>query len=109
MIKPNNIQNLVLDRKKIAAVLKTIPDPELGISIYDLGLIYDIKIIGRKVTIVMTLTTMGCPLFSQISDPIKKRIGNLKGVSKVEIELTFDPPWEPEKMSKKAKLELGFV
>ncbi|NCN58393.1 aromatic ring hydroxylase [Candidatus Roizmanbacteria bacterium CG22_combo_CG10-13_8_21_14_all_38_20] len=93
----------------ITKILKTIPDPELGVSIYDLGLIYDIKIKGTKVTVVMTLTTMGCPLFSEISDPIKNRVGNLKGVSEVKIELTFDPLWEPDKMSKKAKLELGFV
>jgi len=98
-----------MTKETIIEVLKTIPDPELGVSIYDLGLIYDIKIKNKKVTVVMTLTTMGCPLFSEISDPIKNKIGNLKGISKVEVELTFDPPWEPAKMSKSAKLELGFV
>jgi len=96
-------------KKTVIDVLKTIPDPELGVSIYDLGLIYNIKIVGRKVTIVMTLTTMGCPLFGEIAEPIKEKIGNLAEVGEVEVELTFDPPWEPDKMSQEAKLELGFV
>ena len=98
-----------MTKKKIISILKTIPDPELGISIYDLGLIYDIIIRKPKITIVMTLTTMGCPLFNQISDPIKEKIGNLEGITKVEVQLTFDPPWNPEKMSKQARLELGFM
>lgn len=98
-----------MTKEDIIKILKTIPDPELGVSIYDLGLIYDIKIKGSKITVVMTLTTMGCPLFAEISDPIKSKIGKLKGISDVEVELTFDPPWEPDRMSKKARLELGFM
>jgi len=90
--------------------LRTIPDPELGISIVDLGLIYGIEIqTAGKVCIKMTLTTMGCPLFSLISQPIKKGLGELAGVKEVEVELTFDPPWTPEKMSEQAKIQLGFA
>ena len=88
-----------------------IPDPELGVSIWDLGLIYEITIDKKAndVLVKMTLTTIGCPLFSLISEPIKKEVGKLKGVGKVEIELTFDPPWTPELMSEEAKQQLGFV
>ena len=90
--------------------LKTIPDPELGISIVDLGLIYGISIDKqKKVTVKMTLTTMGCPLFSLIADPIKANVREIKEVKNVEVDLTFDPPWTPEKMSEEAKIKLGFA
>jgi metal-sulfur cluster biosynthetic enzyme len=98
----------MVNKSKVEKVLKEIPDPELGISIWDLGLIYGIKIEKGKVKIIMTLTTMGCPLFDQIAGPVKKKIGELSGVDSVEIELTFDPPWDVEKMSEGPKEELGF-
>lgn len=95
-------------KKKIENVLKNIPDPELGISLWDLGLIYDIIVKNRKVKIIMTLTTIGCPLFSVMANDIKEKVRKIKGVEDVEIELTFDPQWGPEKMSKEAKETLGF-
>lgn len=91
------------------AKIKTVPDPELGISIVDLGLIYGVKTKGKKVTVNMTLTTIGCPLFSLISEPIISAVKELPGVTDVEINLTFDPPWNPEKMSEDAKIQLGFA
>jgi metal-sulfur cluster biosynthetic enzyme len=83
-------------------------DPELGISIVDLGLIYEIKIEKEKVKIVMTLTTIGCPLFSLIEEEVKNRLKEL-GLKEeeIELELTFDPPWTIERMSKEAKAMLG--
>lgn len=84
-------------------------DPELNISIVDLGLIYDVKIIKEnQVKVVMTLTTVGCPLFDLIEDNIKNKIKEL-GFSKknINIELVFDPSWSIDKMSKKAKKKLG--
>ena len=94
----------------IVKILKTIPDPELNISVWDLGLIYDVKV-GKKgdVLIVMTLTSQGCPLFSMMEEPIKRKVKKLKGVKSVTINLTFDPPWSMEKMSKKGKKELGLL
>ncbi len=100
----------MVSKEEIHAVLKTIPDPELGISIMDLGLIYDVEMnAGGNVKILMTLTTMGCPLFSLISEPIKQEIAKLSGVKQVEVELTFDPPWSMEKMSQEAKENLGMI
>ena len=97
-------------KKDIENVLKDIPDPEIGVSLWDLGLVYDISINKKGlVDILMTLTTVGCPLFEQIADPIKERVGKLKGVKKVNIALTFEPPWTVDRMSKKAKMELGFA
>ncbi len=94
----------------IEQVLKEIPDPEIGVSIWDLGLIYDIHIdesIGT-VKIGMTLTTIGCPLFDLIAGPIRERVGKLPGVEGVDVELTFDPPWSTDRMSPEAKAHLGF-
>ncbi len=90
--------------------ISTIPDPELGISIVELGLIYGVEI-GKDniVTVNMTLTTIGCPLFSLIAEPIKSNIKELEGVTDVLVNLSFDPPWGPERMSEKAKILLGFA
>ncbi len=98
----------MITKKQIEKVLDTIPDPEIGISILQLGLIYGIEVIGGNVRIIMTLTSIGCPLFDQIAGPIREELGKLRGVKKVEIDLTFEPPWTPDTMSKEAKLQLGF-
>lgn len=97
-----------IDKKTIKNKLKQVLDPELGISIVDLGLIYEIKIEKEKVKIVMTLTTIGCPLFSLIEEEVKNRLKEL-GLKEEEIklELTFDPPWTIERMSKEARAMLG--
>lgn len=99
----------MLSKKILLNQLKKVPDPELGISIVDLGLIYDVKIDkDGNVTVVMTLTTMGCPLFELMSEPIKAQLNKIKGVRSVSVDLTFDPPWSADKMSKEAKVKLGF-
>jgi len=97
-----------IDKKTIKNKLKEVLDPELGISIVDLGLIYEIKIQKEKVKIVMTLTTIGCPLFSLIEEEVKNRLKEL-GLKEEEIklELTFDPPWTIERMSNEARAMLG--
>lgn len=94
--------------KNVIAKLKTIPDPEFNISLWDLGLIYDVTEKNGNVKILMTLTSPGCPLFYVIEGNIKNEIQKIKGVKEVKIKLTFEPPWSFEKMSKKARLKLGF-
>lgn len=93
-------------KKEIIKALKKVIDPEVGISIVDLGLIYDVKVEEKKILIKMTLTTPFCPLgrflLSSVEQAVKK-FGR-----DVRVELVFDPPWTPEKMSKKAKKALGF-
>lgn len=99
----------MLTKKLILNQLKSVPDPELGISIVDLGLVYNAKADKKgNVVITMTLTTMGCPLFELIEGPVKEAVSKLPGVKVVTVELTFDPPWSPEKMSKEARVSLGF-
>ncbi len=97
-----------LTAKQIKNKLTEVMDPELNISIVDLGLIYQTKIIKNKVKIVMTLTTIGCPLIDIIQSEIKDKIAEL-GVKKenIIIKVTFDPPWTMEKMSKKGKAMWG--
>lgn len=84
-------------------------DPELGINIIDLGLVYGINIDGPKVGVIMTLTTPGCPLDSYFVKDITDKVKSIKGVSDVAVELTFEPPWSPSKMSSESKDLLGFV
>ncbi|OGG20358.1 hypothetical protein A3D03_05935 [Candidatus Gottesmanbacteria bacterium RIFCSPHIGHO2_02_FULL_40_13] len=97
-----------INKKSIMNRLKKVPDPELGISIVDLGLVYDVKINNGNVRIIMTLTTMGCPLFDLIERPIKEELKKIKNIKNIDVELTFEPPWSPEKMSKQARINLGF-
>ena len=101
----------MVTKKQIETALKKIPDPELGISVWDLGLIYGIVVDNKTgiVTITMTLTTIGCPLYSLIADPIKKEVEKLSGVKKVLVELTFEPPWTIDRMSTEAKMHLGMI
>lgn len=99
----------MLSKKVLLNQLRNVPDPELGISIVDLGLVYDVKADKNgNVTVIMTLTTMGCPLFDLIAGPVKSELAKIKGVGDVTVDLTFDPPWSPDKMSKEAKVKLGF-
>lgn len=98
-------------KAQIEEILKNIPDPEIGVSLWDLGLVYEIGIDPKTGTIriLMTLTTVGCPLFELIEQPIQAEISKLEGVKKVDVDLTFEPPWSMDRMSDDAKAQLGFV
>ncbi len=88
--------------------LKLVLDPELGVSIVALGLIYGITVSTEGVcTITMTLTTIGCPLFGQIQKEIEDRVMELDGIEDIKINLTFDPPWDVSKMTEDARIQLG--
>lgn len=96
-------------RSQIEERMKTVLDPELGISIVDLGLVYGVSVTkSGKVTVTMTLTTMGCPLFGVIEKEIEEALMAIPEIQDVETEITFDPPWDPSKMSESAKAQLGF-
>lgn len=91
----------------VRKTLKTVLDPELYVSIVDLGLVYDIAVEDGKAHITMTLTTIGCPLFQSIEQEIREKVSALPTIKEVQVELTFDPPWDPSRMSASAKAELG--
>ena len=94
--------------KKVRAALKEVMDPELRINIVDLGLVYDVREEKGVVEVEMTLTSPGCPLAGEIDARIKEAVGKVKGVKRVTLELTWDPPWTENMMSDEAKAELGF-
>lgn len=96
-------------KEEIVHSLKTIIDPELNINIVDLGLIYDIAISGGTVEITMTLTTPGCPLSLVFEDWIPSSVKKVEGVEDVRINLVWEPPWDPDKMSDDAKEDLGII
>ena len=101
--------SIKLTTDEVIKKLSTIKDPELGINIYDLGLIYDIKIDeGNNVNITMTLTTVNCPVADSFPLDVAKNITSLENTGQVKIKLTFDPPWNKDMMSDDARLALGY-
>ncbi|WP_105382459.1 SUF system Fe-S cluster assembly protein [Neorhizobium alkalisoli] len=93
----------------IIAALKTVYDPEIPADIFELGLIYKIDIEDdRMVKIVMTLTAPGCPVAGEMPGWVENAVGAVEGVSGVEVEMTFDPPWTPERMSEEAQVAVGW-
>ncbi len=90
--------------------LKEIYDPEIPVNIYELGLIYGVDVTdGGHVVVTMTLTTPHCPVAESMPSEVELRIGAVPGVGDVEVNLVWDPPWDPGKMSDEAKLELGML
>lgn len=87
--------------------LEEVMDPELYISIVDLGLIYEVKEKNGNVGIKMTLTTLGCPLFETIESDIKEKLKSIKGIKKINLELVFEPPWTMERLTEKARAQMG--
>ena len=95
-------------KDKIIAEIKKIYDPEIPVNIYELGLIYDIKIDDKNnVRVDMTLTTPNCPVAESLPKEVKDSIMEIKEVNKVDLELVWDPPWDKSMMSEAAKLELN--
>jgi len=96
--------------ENIVRTLKTIFDPEIPVDIYELGLIYDVFVNENyDVKILMTLTSPNCPVAETLPMEVKEKVSSINMVKEVEIELTFDPPWEKDMMSEEAKLELGML
>ena len=92
----------------VLEALKNVLDPELGINIVDLGLVYDVTIEDGTVRITYTLTTMGCPIGPLIEEQMAHALDAVPGVERVEAEMVLRPPWSPELMSEEAKAALGF-
>jgi metal-sulfur cluster biosynthetic enzyme len=93
---------------EVIEALRQVEDPELGMDIVELGLFYDAAIDGTTVKVTYTLTSMGCPVGPMIEEDIRRVVAEIPDVEEVESELTFEPPWSPERMSEDAKFILGF-
>ena len=95
-------------RDEVMEVLRPVEDPELGMDIVDLGLVYEAEVEDAKVKVLYSLTSMGCPAGPLIAQDIDSAVRQVEGIEDVELELTFDPPWTPDRMSDDAKFILGF-
>ena len=100
--------NNKVTKEQIVNTLKTVFDPEIPVDIFELGLVYDVKINDSKVQIVMTLTSPSCPAAQSLPLEVKEKIERLETVDQADIEIVWDPPWGMEMMSDVAKLELGY-
>jgi metal-sulfur cluster biosynthetic enzyme len=98
----------VLTVEDVTEALRQVYDPELGLDIVELGLLYDVQISDAAVTVVYSLTSIGCPAGPLIQEQILEAVRELPGAEEVELQLTWDPPWTPERLSEDAKLLLGF-
>ncbi|HCA43281.1 MAG TPA: hypothetical protein DEP28_08520 [Bacteroidetes bacterium] len=97
-------------KEEVVKVLKLIFDPEIPVNVYELGLIYDIKVATNgDVLVVMTLTSPSCPVAGSLPTEIEDKLKEHPMINDAKVQITFDPPWDMNKMSEEAKLELGFL
>lgn len=94
--------------EKIWESLSNCYDPEIPVNIVDLGLVYDVQIDNSHVNVKMTLTARGCPMHSQISEDVKSKLLTVEGVTEANVEIVWDPPWNPQMISESARKKLGF-
>jgi FeS assembly SUF system protein len=109
-IPPSAIPQAELDRLTDLLIekLKTVFDPEIPVDIYELGLIYKVDVADNKdVTVDMTLTAPNCPVAGEMPGNVKAALETVEGIGEVTVNMTFDPPWTPDRMSEEAKLELN--
>ena len=96
--------------EEVIKVLKTIYDPEIPVDIYELGLIYDVQISDEgEAKVLMTLTTPNCPVAESLPMEVEEKVGEVEGITKSKVEITFEPEWEKDMMSEEAKFELGLL
>jgi FeS assembly SUF system protein len=94
-------------REQVIAEIRKIYDPEIPVNIYELGLIYDVKVKENKAKIIMTLTTPNCPVAESLPKEVKDTAMQVEGIEEVDLDLVFEPPWNKDMMSEAAKLELN--
>ena len=96
--------------EEVIRVLKTIYDPEIPVDIYELGLIYEVQISDEgEAKVLMTLTTPNCPVAESLPMEVEEKVGEIEGITKSKVEITFEPEWEKDMMSEEAKFELGLL
>ncbi len=94
---------------EVIDVLREVFDPEIPVNIVDLGLVYKVAIQPERVDVKMTLTALGCPMAGEVMDDVRDHLLTLPGIEDAGVELVYDPPWTPERMSEEARWELGMV
>jgi metal-sulfur cluster biosynthetic enzyme len=96
-----------VSRERVMDILYNCYDPEIPVNIVDLGLVYDVQVNDDVVSVKMTLTSQGCPAHGQITQSVKEKLESLEGVREANIEIVWDPPWDPSRMSDAARQQLG--
>jgi metal-sulfur cluster biosynthetic enzyme len=94
--------------ERIKEALRVVIDPEIGLNIMDLGLIYDVKVESGTARVLMSTTTRGCPAADYLKDGAQEAVSNVSGIDAVEVTMTYDPPWTPDMMTEESKSQLGF-
>ncbi len=96
-------------KDEIVKAIQTVYDPEIPINIWEVGLIYEVSVADDGAAhVLMTLTSPNCPVAESLPAEVKEKVATVDGVTSAEVEITWDPPWDPEMMSEAAQLELGF-
>lgn len=98
----------MIKKRDVLNVLRKVVDPEIGLDIVELGFIYEVRVKDGKIFVKMTLTSPFCPMASFLVEDVKKKLKKELKPKDVRVEVTFDPPWSPERMSKRARKRLGF-
>ncbi len=100
-----------INEAEVMDALRECYDPEIPVNIVDLGLVYNVDINNETgmVDVTMTLTALGCPMAGEVISEVEMRVGEVENVQACKVEMTFDPPWSPERMTEDAKWELGMV
>src|SRR5579859_3192121 len=99
----------VITQDDVLDVLREVFDPEIPVNIVDLGLVYEIAIQPERVDVKMTLTALGCPMAGEVMADVRDHLLEIEGIKEAGVELVYDPPWTPERMSEDARWELGMV
>ena len=98
----------MIEEQAVQEALHEVYDPELGLDVVNLGLVYDVKVEGEKVAVTMTLTTQGCPLHDSIVRGAEARLRRVPGVKEAQVSLVWEPAWTPDRLSPEARKQLGY-
>ncbi len=98
----------MVTQQDVFKALEAVIDPELGLNIVELGLIYDVKVENNEVSVKMTLSARGCPLHTSITNGVENVIKRMDGVNGVKVEVVWDPPWTPDRIAPETKKRMGF-
>lgn len=98
-----------LTEADVLSALQEVFDPEIPVNIVDLGLVYEIKLLPKRVDVKMTLTAIGCPMAPEVMTDVREHLLALQDIDEANVELVYEPPWTPERMSEDARWELGMV
>ncbi|HET9918838.1 MAG TPA: iron-sulfur cluster assembly protein [Ktedonobacteraceae bacterium] len=100
-----------INKAEVMDALRECYDPEIPVNIVDLGLVYELETNDESgnVHVMMTLTALGCPMAGEVIEEVEMRVGQVENVKSCKVDLTFDPPWSPDRMTEDAKWELGMI